>query len=164
MKKGPLEKYKIGLAVLGLFALVLLMVVLLEAGPTKQDSSTYDQANTIANNLDAYIEDNNNVPSSLAEANIFNVPATITYQKLSDSTFKFCVDYKTASSGFDASEEETNLVTDNFGQNGGSDGFGTVDNQYLIISPNHSKGENCQVINALADTGSGTEVYNNNST
>jgi hypothetical protein len=148
MKKGTVAKYKIGLAVIMLFVIVLLIFVVVQASATKQDNNTYNQANNIADTLNNYIDTNLVIPASLSEAGVNNVPSTISYQALSSSSYKFCVDYKSTSSGFDTSGVETELITAadrnaNIASNG-NDYY--ANNSYLYIDSTHHKGENCQTI------------------
>lgn len=147
MARSPLAKYKLGLSVLGLFVVVILIIVIAQASATRQDNKTYNRASQIANSLDNYIDNSNYVPASLAEANITNVPNSITYQKLSDTKFRFCVNYKTAYSGFDASTAEVNAIADV--QHANDTNLQPSVNSYLFLTPAHSKGENCQTISPI---------------
>lgn len=141
--KANLKVYKIGLGVLAVFAIVLTVIVLLQAAATKQDAKTNNEANNIANSLNSYVDDNEVIPDSLTGAGIHNVPPTISYQKLSDSEYKFCVSYKSTSSGFDATGTVTNLVlTGQLDSN--YDNYS--DNSDLYISNTYHKGVNCQSV------------------
>jgi hypothetical protein len=169
MFKGSLAKYKIGLGLIGVFVLVLLILVISQASGTKKDTDTYNQANNIANTLNNYLDTNDTVPSSLEEAGVNNVPSTITYQKLSDSKYKFCVDYQTTSSNFSASSVESNVI--NSGASGsltsGSSTDGSLTNStetILIINTSHHKGMNCQTVETSPSTTINpppTTIYNN---
>jgi len=141
----PLLKYQIGLGLIGLFGFVLLLLVLVQAGATKADNKTYDQASKVADALNNYLDTSSAIPDSLGAAGVTNIPASVTYQKLSDSSYQFCVDYKTTSSGFDASSVETNLITSETGTNFNDYG-GYNANSYLTLDPSHHKGENCQTV------------------
>lgn len=137
-----LSKYKIGLLVLMLFAIAMTVLVLVQAGSTKTDTNTNNAASNIADTLNNYVDSNNTIPATLAEASVKNVPSTISYQKLSDSSYKFCVTYKGNSSGFDASGVASDLVTGSL-----SSGFGSSsDNTELNIDSTYHKGVNCQTV------------------
>jgi type II secretory pathway pseudopilin PulG len=160
MSKVSLAKYRVGLAVIGLFAVGILVVVLIQAGANKQDTATYNRATTMANTLNDYISSKNIVPESLAGAGINNAAANIRYHKLSSSSYKFCVDYKTTSSGFNATGVVTDLATGVTGQSGAASSGNTSPNTYLYLNSTHRKGENCQTIqptlyNSFNNTGSG---------
>jgi len=143
MKQKSLLKYKIGFTILGIFTVVFLFMVISQAQATKDDSNTYNSASTISDTLNQYIIDSGVVPISLNSAGVHSVPSTISYQKLSDISFKFCVYYKTTSSGFDPSATVTNLLTSSLSSNQTS----PTDNTYLYVDPTHHKGNNCQKIN-----------------
>ena len=140
---------------MGLFVVSLVVMVLMQASATKQDTATTTAANDIALKLDDYISTQGAIPSSLAATGVKRVPSTITYQKVSDSTYKFCTTYKSASSGFDATTAVQNAV-------GGYTGVGSsyyappTDNTYLYISDVHHKGVNCQVIKPYLYSTGGT--------
>jgi type II secretory pathway pseudopilin PulG len=120
MMKNGLAKYKAGLAIIGIFTLAMLILVIAQASGTKQDTNTYNRASDIANTLNDYISSNNVVPESLSEAGVGAIPSTITYHKVSGSTFNFCVDYKTTSSDFDPTDVETSLLTGSLSGDGSS--------------------------------------------
>jgi hypothetical protein len=97
-----LLKYKIAFLVLLLLTVGIAGLVLIEASTTKHDTNTNDTANNIATQLNSYVETSQTIPGSLRQAGVKSVPKTISYQKLSSSSYKFCVTYKGTSSGFDA--------------------------------------------------------------
>lgn len=149
----PITKYKIGLAVVGLFTVAITIWALAQAGATKQDNNTYNTANNIANKLNSYTESNDTAPYSLSYAGVNNPPSTITYTRLSDSSYRFCIYYKTASSNFDASSAESDLFTSSVSDSNsysGSLDYGA--NGYLFIDTSHHKGNNCQVVNLYTDS------------
>jgi len=146
-----LTKYRIGFGLIGLFGLVLVIVVVLQAGATKTDNNTYNKASAIADKLNNYTIANNIIPDSLSSIGVTDIPSTVSYSKLSDSSFRFCVTYKTTSSGFDASAVEGQLLTQTLP--GDYSGSAPTDNSYLYLDPNHHKGQNCQTINPA--------IYNN---
>ncbi len=141
--RSSLKAYKIGLGVLAIFAVGLAVYVFLQAGATKQDSKINDEANTISNTLNSYVDDNEIIPTTLAEAGIKNVPSTISYQRLSNSQYKFCITYKTTSSGFDATGTVTDMLTGGQIYDSGGD---FSDNSDLYISDTYHKGVNCQTV------------------
>ncbi|HSW80056.1 MAG TPA: hypothetical protein VLG47_04745 [Candidatus Saccharimonadales bacterium] len=142
MKKNYLG-YKIGLAVIGIFVVGVAIFVMMQAGNTKKDADTDKAANKIAEKLNNYISTNNKIPDSLGQVGAASVPTTVTYTKLSDSKYKFCVNYKTTSSGYDATEAVYNVATGNT--------LDTTPPDYnitssLYIPSTHHKGANCQTI------------------
>jgi hypothetical protein len=156
---SSLNKYMLGLLALGVFTLILLVMVLSQAGATKQDNTTYNKATDIANKLNSYVDTNLTLPSSLSEAGINNVPSTITYTKINYTKYRFCVEYKTKSDNFDPYSAESQLLTasgygGNVNQVGGSSSFD------LYIDSSHNKGENCQTIDAQLSQN--TPINNNN--
>lgn len=144
-----LAKYKIGLAVIGAFTLVIVAVVIAQASATKQDSATYTSATKIADSLNNYVNQNQTIPDSLSSAGVPIVPPAVTYHKLSVSSYRFCVAYKATSSGFNAASVESNLIA------GGalSSSAPSADTTSLYIDSSHHKGQNCQTIKP--DTTSG---------
>lgn len=157
-----LLKYKIGLAVLLVFAVGITVLVLIQASATKQDTKTYNSANTIANELNNYIDTNNTIPSSLGQAGIKNVPSTISYVVLSSTSYKFCATYKGSSSGFDAAGTVTDLMTGSLSSDSSSsDTYGG--NTDLYINPTYHKGANCQTIVPQIIVSTPAVIYNSNS-
>jgi len=148
--QSKLRKYQIGLAALGLFTLVIVVVILVQAGATKQDADTTKKANDIATKLEMYISTKQMIPDSLGAVGVSDVPATISYQKLSDTSYRFCLTYKSASSGFDAASAVTDVATGSYGQRysslGNTTDTETGDTGYLYIPDTHHKGSNCQTI------------------
>ena len=145
--KTTLLRYKIGLLMLFTFSVVLMGVVLVQASGTKQDTKTNAAAQAIADKLNTYVSDNNTVPATLADAGAKNVPSSISYTKLSDSSYKFCATYKGNSSGFDATGAASDLLT-------GSGGVSSLpnipaDNTELFIDSTYHKGANCQTVNPM---------------
>jgi hypothetical protein len=154
-----LTKYRLGLSIIGLFTLVILVIVLVQASATKQDQQTYNEANNIATKLnnDTY---SGVAPDSLSRVGITNVPSTITYTKTGESSYQFCATYKQASSDFSASDVAQNVMTNGFsgsGDNGNNDQSSYNNLPDLEINPAHHKGANCQTVNLYNYN---TPVYN----
>ncbi len=145
-----LIKYKIGLLVLGIFSVILLLLVLPQAAATKQDNDTYTKATNIADKLNTYVDIQQTIPASLASLAINNVPTTVSYHKLSDSSYRFCVTYKTKSIDFSPSSTESQLLSAAAGSaiSGSSFSSFSSDNSALYLDSNHKKGPNCQTVNA----------------
>ncbi len=150
MKKDNLG-YKIGLAVIGLFVVGLAIFVIMQANSTKQDTQTDKAANNISNKLNTYVSTYERLPSSLDVTGVKSVPQAISYKILNNNKYKFCIMYKTTSSGFDASDAVFNTATGN--------SIDTTPDSYvptssLYIPPTHHKGAFCQVIkpNGLTQT------------
>jgi hypothetical protein len=156
-----LTKYRLGLSVIGLFTLVILVIVLMQASATKQDQQTFNAANNIATKLngDTY---NGVAPDSLSQAGITDAPNTITYTKTGYSSYQFCATYKQASTDFSASDVAQNVVMRGFsgGAGSGANDQASYNNlPDLEINPVHHKGVNCQTVNLYNYN---TPVYNNN--
>jgi hypothetical protein len=143
MNKNPLFKYQIGLGAIGLFTLVLIVLVLVQAGAAKQDAKTDKKANEIADTLNNYVNSTGTVPATLQEAKVSDVPEAITYSRISDESYKFCVTYKVTSANFDSSAVALSLAT---GGKIDSGSFDYTDKSYLVIPSSHHKGKNCQTI------------------
>ena len=166
MTTPGLRKYQIGLGVLGLFTLVLLIFTIIQAGATKSDNKTFQSAQSTASKLGIYINDQQTIPKSLDQAGATNVPDSIRYNKLSDSSYEFCVTYK-ASSGFDASQAQAEAFSglNGYNANNSSGDYGGK-NSFLYIDSNHKKGENCQTITPYLSNygGAGSGSYSDTST
>lgn len=140
--------YQIGLAVIGFFTLILVIMLLTQASSVKKDNLTSQKAQEVADKLNAYTENHSSVPSSLDALNVQNVPDTITYTRIDNGSYKFCATYNAASQGFS---------TDGIGALSGT-GLGSLsqpqssfydsqyDTSYLYVSSDHKKGDNCQTI------------------
>ncbi len=146
--KSTLLKYKLGLLVIGLFAVFLLVFVLLQANAAKQDVKTTKAARATAEKLSNYVLEKQTIPSTLSSAGLQDVPATIRYEKLSASQYKFCITYKTKRTGFDASSAAQQAIIGYYSA-GESSGDYTSE-RYLTIPDAHQKGENCQTIEPLS--------------
>ncbi|HEY4161335.1 MAG TPA: hypothetical protein VGM08_04710 [Candidatus Saccharimonadales bacterium] len=145
-------KYKIGLVVIGLFTVAMLVVVLVQAGATKQDTQTDKVANSMADSLNSYTDVHYNVPTTLREVDITKTSPYISYTRLSASKYKFCVTYKATSSDFDPSDAVGNVLMTGEGLGGGSTfpgdeiGDDAALNTDLYIPTSHHKGLDCQTI------------------
>jgi len=145
-----LTKYRIGLGIIGLFTLVILAVVLVQASATRQDQKTEDSANNIATELNNYngYSLTRPAPNSLPEAGINNAPSTISYTKTGRNSYRFCVTYKLTSNDFSASSLAQNVVARGVGAgtnyNANQYYQGSYSYSYLYINPIHHKGVNCQ--------------------
>ena len=115
---SKLTAYKIGLGVVGLLTIVLLIMVIISASTYKYDNHLNQQATNIANILNNYITNNGQIPASLSAAGIANVPSGITYTQVSNSSYRFCIDYKASQNGFSATQLETQLITSTTGNGG----------------------------------------------
>ena len=145
---GSLAKYKLGFGMVALFGIILVVIVVVQASATKSDNNTYQQASGIADKLNTYTESNNVIPDSLATAGVGDTPSSVNYHKLSNTSYQFCVTYKTTSSGFDASNVETQLLTAEATAVGSSSST-PADNTYLYLDSTHHKGQNCQTISPV---------------
>lgn len=132
-------------------AIGLVVVALSQSKNDRQDTKTADKVGPIATSLEKYISEHNEVPSSLTEANIKDVPATISYQKIDESSFKFCATFTRAGSIYDAGWTSlfTGALYGSQPSESGSSGSSTERDDYYIdtsIAYSHKKGENCQVV------------------
>ena len=158
-----LSKYRIGLGLIGIFTLALLILVVTQASATKQDNVTYNQANKAADKLNNYTENYSLIPASLTAVGANNLSPNISYHKVSDTSYRFCVTYKAASSGFNTTTVEQNIVTAAAGQGTGFDSSAT-DNTALLIDTTHHKGQNCQTIKPYLYNDGGTSLPSNTPT
>lgn len=142
--KTSLLPYKIGLAAIGVFVLSIVIFVLSQAGATKQDTQTYNTANDISQKLATYIDEQGTIPTTLQDAGIHSVPSTISYTKLSDQSYKFCMTYKAKDDGLNSSSIAQTLIM--AGDPALSDVSTSTTTDTLIISPSHKKGATCQTI------------------
>jgi type II secretory pathway pseudopilin PulG len=134
-----LFKYQIGLAVLGLFVASMAIVLMVQAGAAKEDAQTYTSAGKIADKLDSYIYDKQKIPESLKDANISEENSNVSYKKLSDEKYEFCVTYRAKGNSIDGTSLLTSVI------------FGDIsyeDDDYeqsrIYLNPTHDKGKNCQ--------------------
>jgi hypothetical protein len=141
-----LSKYRVGLAVIAVFTLGLLIFVVAQASATKEDNTTYTQANKAADKITNYTDSYGTIPASLKAVGAGNLSPNISYRKLSATQYRFCVTYKAASSGFDTTSVEQNLVTAAAGQGASANDTSRTDNTYLYVPTTHHKGQNCQTI------------------
>jgi hypothetical protein len=144
--QSKLLRYKIGLGVLLLFILAVSIFTLLQAGNTRKDAETIKAAQSIAGKLNDYTSENQTAPASLQAAHITNVPSTISYTKTSDTSYKFCVTYKTKNSAPRTSTVVPALLTG--GSLSASESFDAYDYDAttLYIDNSHPKGQKCQTI------------------
>ena len=145
MLKSTLNRYKIGLAVIGAFTVFLLIFILAQAGTTRADANTFKAASDAAEKLNTYTDTKGKIPETLSETGAKNVPDTINYRKLSDETYRFCVTYKSKSTNFDA--RDTLLTAATGGSPLPNDGSNPVTSDYyLTVESSHNKGDNCQTV------------------
>ena len=169
MKQNPLLLYKIGLAVIGVFVIVLVVMVVTQANGAKQDTNSFNEATKIANTLNDYIDSNGTVPQSLSDAGVVNIPSSVTYTKVSDSSYRFCVTYNSESSNFNATATETSLLSSAVnGANGSTNlndfsGGTAKASGILIIDPTHHKGKNCQTVSPYSLNSNGLSVNDSSS-
>ena len=142
-----MKKYYIGLLVIGFITLCLAGYIGILGVQTRQDIETEKKAMRIADQLNAYTDRNATLPKDLATAGVGDVPKTVSYQKLTAETYKFCVNYK-QSKGYastDITSTITNAATSKlYGFSG--DIAPDYQSTYLYVGSSHEKGENCQTI------------------
>jgi type II secretory pathway pseudopilin PulG len=140
--------YKAGLGVIGLFTLGIFIFAVVQGASAKQDTQTDKAAQSIAAKLNDYVDTNQRLPKTLAEAGVHGNTTHITYTKLSDEKYKFCVDYKTASEDYTSSVENVvgrGLYGD-VSSPSGSSSSSSEDQYSLYIGSSHKKGQNCQTV------------------
>lgn len=160
--QSTLIRYKIGIGALGVLTLVLLIVVLAQAGATRKDADTYDAANKVVTKLNNYIDSKQKLPATLESAGITDVPSTVSYHKSSEKTYEFCVTYSAASDGFDPFSVGSGVTTGSTSSTGGNTAYlESTDSSYLYLSSTHHKGKNCQKVTPYIMGSSG--YYDSNS-
>ncbi|HEX8182031.1 MAG TPA: hypothetical protein VF575_00340 [Candidatus Saccharimonadales bacterium] len=156
--RTSLFKYQVGLAALGGLVLIALIIALAQAAGTRSDKLTETKSQEIANKLNDYTGQKNEVPADLATAGVKDVPATITYKKLSDTRYTFCATYKAASDN-SFTVGITDVLSGGALSGTGSDtsfdeSFASTESEGLYIY-SHKKGENCQTVK-IYDPGAST--------
>ncbi len=141
--KSPLFKFQAGLIVVGVFVLTMLVCVILLASGARQDIKTQKAASKAADKLNSYITSKGAIPGSLNAAGIRDMPRTISYHKVSDSSYKFCVTYKSASKNLSGDALVNAAIS---GYSGASSYDSYTSTESLYIPSTHKKGENCQTI------------------
>lgn len=142
-----MKKYYIGLAILMAIALGLTVFVLANGKDSKLDDETAAKAETIGNKITDYMYAHNSVPDSLATVGVTDAPSTITYQKIDAETFKFCANFKSSGSSFDAGP--TGLLTGLLYKGAVTPTTNNANSPYLDVYSlryQHKKGNNCQTI------------------
>lgn len=145
-----MKKYYIGIIVICLCALGLAGYTAYIGVQSKQDVQTEKKAREIAEKLNRYVDTEKKIPESLNEVGVSDAPESISYEKLSDATYKFCQTYK-ADSTYDYNGLTGTLVGGAI--NGGIsaypddyDYYASQNPESLYIDGTHKKGENCQTI------------------
>lgn len=154
--RSPLFKYQIGLGILGLITAGFMITLVVLAGSSKQDTKTYESATEIADKLNNYVSTHGEIPDSLQTTGMRDVPKTISYQKLDEKSYRFCVTYKTDSGTVDASTAINDALT---GFYGGYNYGSYESDDYLFIDSNYSSGENCQTIRPMLSSDSNSGSY-----
>lgn len=96
----------------------------------RQDRAVYAKAWAVATKLTDYINYHGNIPASMTTVTgSAGVPSTVSYHKLSTTSYEFCTKYQTATNGFRV-------------------GGGPNNNATLYLDPEHHGGKNCQTVNA----------------
>lgn len=144
-----MKKYYVGLMILAIITLGLGVYVVSLGISGKQDKQTLIVAEDIAEKLNDYVSSANEIPDSLQDIGVTEVPSTISYTKQSDERYEFCVEYKTASSGYSVSNVSEMMLETAYSSelNYNSDGFdSSYEPSSLHVSTSHDKGKNCQTI------------------
>lgn len=152
--------YQLGLAVVGFFTLVLVIMLLTQASGVKKDSVTYQKAQEVADKLNTYTQDHNSVPASLEALKVQDMPDTISYTRINNGSYKFCAAYSSTSSNFsgDGISALSGTAFGSLSQPPVSSFDSQYDTSYLYVSSDHKKGDNCQTIKLYT-----YDLYNNGS-
>jgi hypothetical protein len=140
-KPAGLAGYKIGLLTIGIFSVVLLGIAGRQAYLSQQDKLTSQAVQQLAGKLDSYIGQQSKVPVSTAVAGMGSLPASVTYQKQSATTYRVCATYHSATPG---------IGPHSFTYRG--PGYYSTNTDYLSLNIEHGKGKTCQIITAPVDT------------
>lgn len=154
-QKG-IAKYYIGLIVLVVFAAGLVGYTIAAGNDAKSDKKTSEAVNKIAPALETYINKNYALPADLEELNVNNIPSTVTYKKISDEKYKFCVTYKSSANSFDGGL--FSLFGGALYRSAYSGSDYTASEEYLDTYKlifNHNKGANCLTVKPPAVGGYG---------
>lgn len=161
--QSAMVKYYVGFLVIGLVTLGLTFFVVGQANATKQDKKTYEQAQQAASKLNNYVNREQVVPKDLKEAGITDVPSSISYEKVSEEEYEFCVTYKTARSY--SSGDISGLLWGSYMNRAGLDFNELGDNNRsasLYLPYSYKKGKNCYNIEPII-TEAPSSTFDNNS-
>jgi len=95
-QRPKLLKYYLFFGVLMLAAIAAVAFTISTASDSKTDKATAEKISEISTKLDTFISNNSQVPATLDDAGVNNVPSSISYKKISDSEYKICATYKAA--------------------------------------------------------------------
>lgn len=148
MNRSGIKKYYIGFIVLGIITLGIAIYTIAQGMSSKQDVETTKKANKIADSLNSYISKNRQIPESLDEADIKDVPSTVRYSKKSETQFEFCVTYKAAKSY--GSNDITSVLWGAALRDSSNTEYDYYEDNYtkgsLSLPYSYKKGETCQTI------------------
>lgn len=144
-----MKKYYIGLIIIGLLIAGLTGFTLFQAAGARQDNETQRKAQEIAKKLNKYVQ-KNGPPENLEEADIHDVPSTITYSRKDSNRYEFCVNYKNAGSSYDSVSLGEVLFSGMTEPRGGMSYDDYYESDYesssLYLSYRHKAGDNCQTV------------------
>lgn len=162
MDKKSMKKYYIGLMALGLFTIGIAIYVLMMGVQARQDVKTEKAATKAVEKLNSYVSSKQKIPANLKEAGVKDVPSTITYSKLSEEKYKFCVTYK-ADKGYGSGDITSALTGAATSQMYGDYPAPETPEEetYLYLSYTHKKGEECHTIKPYIYS---FDTYNDSST
>lgn len=143
--QSTLLRYKIGFGVLMVFVLGMGIFTILQANNSRKDAQTVKAARSIADKLNSYTSEHQTAPDSLQAAHITNVPSEITYKKLSNTSYSFCVTYKTKNES-PSKNVPTLLMSPSLSASENYDSFYDYDAASLYIDGDHAKGQKCQTV------------------
>jgi len=149
-----LFKYYLVFSLLVLFTAGAVVYTLSLASSSNKDQTTQDKVVEASSKLEGYIAKNNQLPTNLDDAGINNIPSTLTYKKISDTKYRLCANYTTASSGFSGGWTSifTGALSSLHSTSSLASNIGYLDVYNLAY--NHQKGQNCQTVKPIDLTSS----------
>lgn len=160
-----MKKYYIGVVVILLITFGFVGYTVYLGLESKSDVETQKSAEEISKKLNEYVKNNQKIPESLSEVGANDVPSTISYTKLSDSQYKFCVTYKSASGYYDSGISgvvtgvTANSYPDEYYESPYPSDYTEPD---LYIDSYHKKGENCTTVKPYFSNSYSPPSYNYN--
>src|SRR5579859_3950041 len=100
MKIPQLGKYYLIFGVLMAFTIAMVIFTISKAPDAKTDKNTAAKMAEIASKLNEFMLKNNQLPATLDDAGVNNIPDTITYSKAGLSQYQICAYYKSSGSSF----------------------------------------------------------------
>lgn len=161
-----MKRYYIGVLVLAVITLGLAGYVISMGVSSKQDNQTEKSSQQIAEKLNSYVTKHQQIPSTLQDASIKDVPDTIRYTKKDSKSYEFCVTYKEAKSYEGAGPSDLltgSLISSSLNKSYDASRDSSYMSSSLYLGYEHKKGENCQTITPYINDYTSSSKYNYNS-